>query len=41
MGKNMVKENSLTLMEGGILGNTGMGKGLVKEHSLYLMEKSM
>jgi len=38
MGKNMVKEHSLNLMEKSMLGNSRMGKYMVKEHTLGLME---
>jgi len=34
MGKNMVKEHTLFLMEGSMWGNSRMGKEMVKEHTL-------
>ena len=33
MGKNMVKEHTLGLMETSMLGNGRMGKKMVKEHT--------
>jgi len=41
MGKNMVKENSLTLMEQSMLGNSRMENIMVKELTLGKMEESM
>jgi len=41
MGNIMVKEHSLTLMEGSMSGNSRMGRKMVKEHTLTLMDKSM
>jgi len=41
MGRNMVKENSLILMEQSLLGNGKMIKGMVKEQKLMLTVVSM
>jgi len=41
MGKGMVKEQKLSLMEISMLENGRMGNKMVKEHSLGLMEESM
>jgi len=41
MGKGLVKEHTLGLMEVSMLGNSGMGIGMVKEHLLHQMEISM
>jgi len=41
MGRNMVKENSLILMEQSLLENGKMIKGMVKEQKLILTVVSM
>jgi len=41
VGKEMVKEHILGLMEKSILGSSRMGKIMVKEHKLGMMEESM
>ena len=40
-GKTLVKEHTLSLMEGSMWGNTRMTKNMVMEHSFGLMETSM
>ena len=41
MGKGLVKEHSITLMEVSMQGNSRMGKNMVKEHTYPIMEGSM
>jgi len=41
MGKGMVKEPSLLLMEVSILGNSRMGNQMEREHTLHLMDTSI
>jgi len=41
MGKNMVKEQKLTLMDKSMKGNSRMDIEMVKEHTPGLMETSM
>jgi len=41
MGKGMVKEPILTLMEKSMLGDGRIVNIMVKEHTLTLMERSM
>jgi len=41
MGRNMVKENSLILMEDSMMENGKMIKGMVKEQKLILTVVSM
>ena len=41
MGKGLVKEHSITLMEVSMQGNSRMGKNMVKGHTFPMMEGSM
>ena len=41
MGKDMVKEHTLFLMEESMLVNGGLGKNMVKGHTLGLVERNM
>jgi len=41
MGKNMVKEHTLGLMETSMKGNSRTENNMLKEHLLVLMEESM